>query len=236
MNDNELKKILKNIDIPAPSEEGKARAMQAAMQAFEKNHKGFQKTIRPISTPTHWEQLKRSFTMKKAYVFAGSFAAIAVVLAVTTTHYSTIMQPLAIAPLAQPQTTQTDGRVGAETDQKSLAKNEQQTITAAAAPESTIDHSAPGMQSSLASASPPPPLAAAPAQKMMAARSADSALVGASEPGVSALSYAPPPPPYNQPYYQSDDLTSGNLSGEFIEPDTSIKNTRLLWGFSLFTS
>ena len=35
MQDNELKKTLKNIDIPAPSDEAKARALQVAMQAFE---------------------------------------------------------------------------------------------------------------------------------------------------------------------------------------------------------
>lgn len=95
---DDLKRKLESLDVPPPSEEAKTRALYMAMQAFEEHQKksaqGSAQGIRPIHNPLMgWI---RSLSMKKAYVFAGSCAAVAVVLAITTTHYSAIMQPVMV--------------------------------------------------------------------------------------------------------------------------------------------
>jgi len=104
MQDNDLKHTLHSLEVPPPSESAKKQALAAAQQAFaahqEKKNKGFVRPHRPIFSPTEvWEQLIGRFSMKRTYVFAGSMAAVATVLAITTTHYSTIMSP--VIPLAQ---------------------------------------------------------------------------------------------------------------------------------------
>ena len=99
MVDENLKNLLKNMEIPPVSEEAKARALQAGLQAFEKNRQGKTVSARPMSSPTRWEFMKRSLTMRNAYIFAGSFATLAVVLALGSLHYSAIMPaPVAQAP------------------------------------------------------------------------------------------------------------------------------------------
>lgn len=157
MQDNDLTNKLKKLDIPMPSEEAKARAMQAAMQSFEKNRKGMQETIRPISTTTQWEQLKRRITMQKAYVFAGSFAAIAVVLAITTTHYSAIMKDVMVAP-------RTESTIAAATapqdvlapnPAKELAFKNAKKESDVGAADSVVNNNAPGMPESSVVSEPP---------------------------------------------------------------------------------
>lgn len=93
---DDLSNSLKKLDIPEPSAETKSRTLQMAMQVYEKEQKetvqGMVEFIRPIhkeNTITSWI---RSLHMKRAYAFAGSFAAVAVVLAVTTTHYSDVLK------------------------------------------------------------------------------------------------------------------------------------------------
>ncbi len=93
MQDDELKQKLGNLDAPKPSDGARERALNLAMQAFaeqqQKKSQGSHKSARPIQEAAyglqHWIG---SFSMKKAYVVAGSFASLAVVLGITTTYYS----------------------------------------------------------------------------------------------------------------------------------------------------
>lgn len=107
--DDAFKKKLKGLEVPPPSAEAKESAIFLAKQAFAEKQKksaqsrqGFGIAQRPIHAAyVALENAIGRFTMKKAYVFAGSMAALATVLLVTTTHYSTLMQQ--VAPL--PETT-----------------------------------------------------------------------------------------------------------------------------------
>ena len=107
MNDDELKKILGNIDIPEPSESAQENAVNKAMQAFakhaqekQKNFKGSSKDARPTSgAASALEHLFGRLSMKKSYAFAGSLASVLLVLALSTTYHSSL-QNIPVQPVA----------------------------------------------------------------------------------------------------------------------------------------
>ncbi len=220
MQDN-IKDTLKKLDIPAPSAEAKERAMMAAMQAFEneqeRSAKGFTETIRPIHTTSLWQQLIRNMNMKKAYVFAGSFAALAVVLAITTTHYSTIMQPVRIdaappAATVEPQVNEPAEPVAVQKEEADKSKDDA-ALAAKPMSESTVNYAAPGMMGGSADsaatvASAPPvnmPLERdALAKRRHAPLMAQEMAAGNAAPGISADMIMPYPQPV-PPQYQGGD-------------------------------
>lgn len=87
--------------------------------------------------------------MKKAYVVAGSFAAIAVVLAITTTHYSTIMQPVMVASPEMPAQNTPPEAPAEKKEETTQAGRTQEQLTGA------LDNTA-----KIAAASPPPAMPA----------------------------------------------------------------------------
>ncbi len=159
--------------------------------------------------------------MKKAYAYAGSFAALAVVLAITTTHYSTIMQPVMITANKEPEEAAKTSPLTVEQAEKK-EKSDQYVARA------VIDHSAPGMQGApapaqapvVAAAPPPPAVSAGAVNQAAPGMAADSAMVAKSvarersaesaarmaAPGMvvseQALSIVPYPHPV--PYYGGD--------------------------------
>ncbi len=147
MEDKELKERLEKLDVPPPSDGAKERAVNLAMQAFaEKNRQGSLKEVRLTDTTMRWKQFIGRLSMKNSYVFAGSMATIAVVLAITTTHYSSIMQPVMIeapknaaAPLQDNDQAQIQPSVSAvlsapsspkEELAKSIGENKQKAVAA----------------------------------------------------------------------------------------------------------
>lgn len=194
MQDNDLKRKLESLDVPPPSESARNQALEAASRAFdayreknEKKSKGFAAGSRPIFSPTEaWEKLIGRITMQRAYVFAGSMAAIATILAVTTIHYSTIMQPVMMKPQPQAELAQTE--IAAEKKSQALAtdmvaqpslRDEDDTAPAASAP------AAPPMEMAAAA----PPLPAAPPEISAPARLRGQASVS----GEVAMDMAPAP-------------------------------------------
>ncbi len=222
MQDN-VKDNLKKLDIPAPSAEAKERAMMAAMQAFEntqeKSAKGFTETIRPIHTTHAWQQWIRNLNMKKTYAFAGSFAALAVVLAITTTHYSTIMEPLRIdaKPPAATVELQIAEPVQALKEEDKKAKDDSALLTKAM-PESTINYDAPGMMggsmdgAATVASTPPAPSPVAremAAKRMHAPMLAQEMVAGnAAAPGMPAQDVIMPYPQPVPQYYGGDKFES----------------------------
>ncbi|MFO0390150.1 MAG: vWA domain-containing protein [Alphaproteobacteria bacterium] len=218
MQDN-VKDTLKKLDIPAPSEQAKERTMLAAMQAFEnaqeKSAKGFTESIRPIHTTSTWQQWIRNLNMKKAYAFAGSFAALAVVLAITTTHYSTIMEPVKIT--ADPPATLPEVQTGqpVEMKEEEKAKDDSASLGKPTAPVG-VNYGAPGMlggNTSGESIAAAPPVSAEQNQVFAkhradihreAGRVAQEMVAGNAAPGMAADKIMPYPQPMPPQYYGGD--------------------------------
>lgn len=166
MQDDKLKKLLQGADVPEPSDEGKQRALHMAAQAFEieqeKKRKGTTESIRPIPSESIVTAWIRSFNMKKAYVFAGSFAAVAVVLAVTTTHYTDILNEVTPKQTSVDQLTVMPNQdlTASQPPMEMERANTDKEVVASAS--DAIDMKAPGMagEGSVAASSPSPmPLA-----------------------------------------------------------------------------
>ncbi len=218
---DDVKDSLKRLDIPAPSQEAKDRALAAAMQAYElaqeKSSKGFTDTVRPIHKESIITSWIRNHNMKKAYVFAGSFAAVAVVLAITTTHYSTIMQPVIVTPppaevtAVQPPVQALKAKDESIVVSQSrpmppadLVKEEEKaTADKNDVPASRIDMNAPGMVGGSGSvvAAAPPPMAQmdAVAKRRHAPLMAQEMVAGNVAPGLPVNSAMPAPGIYPQP-------------------------------------
>ncbi|MGE3714017.1 MAG: von Willebrand factor type A domain-containing protein [Alphaproteobacteria bacterium] len=201
---DDLKDTLKSLNIPEPSGEAKSSAMQMAMQAFEKEQKekfqGMHATIRPIhkENKTSWI---RSFNMKKAYAFAGSFTAVAVVLAVTTTHYSDILkevnpQPQQVDMVAPTSTPEAKKDIAApEAQPVAEAAKEQHEADASYSAAPQVDYNAPGMAAGAVAPVAPPATTSqlrrdnAPLMKMEAKRLrpvAEENTASMAAPGMSA--------------------------------------------------
>ncbi|MFW0778241.1 MAG: vWA domain-containing protein [Rickettsiales bacterium] len=205
MDEHELKKKLAKLDVPPPSEGAKERAISHAKQAFresqmkkERNSQGSSDSARLTSNPSLWEQLIRSLTMKKAYVFAGSFAAVAVVLTITTTHYSTIMDPVMITPKPETTTSTTPQPI----EKKAVDKEAEVDDVAGAG---TVNQNAPGMQGALVAAAPPP---AKKAKESFAA--ADMAVSEEAMPAPGMMQKMAPSPSRRM---ASDAMMGGNVAG-----------------------
>jgi Ca-activated chloride channel family protein len=204
MQDNDLKHRLKGLQPPPPSEDAKQGAEFAAMQAFytlqekkRKTRKGFGIAQRPIhATFVALENAIGRFTMKKAYVFAGSMAALATVLLVTTTHYSAVMQQVVpmpevavTAPVVTPlvkedeEKTKTDQVVSTVAGSELAARDAVPIeVMEKRAEKKSAPPPSPSMTASATTlAAPPPPPMKAGSMKSEFARSS-----GVAAPGVSA--------------------------------------------------
>jgi Ca-activated chloride channel family protein len=105
MQDDELKHTLNNLQVPPPSEEARTAALFLAKQAFEaeqqkkaKRRQGSFPKERPIhATTVVLEQIFGSFSMKKAYAYAGTLAAVSVI-AITALNYQAIVGDIVPPP------------------------------------------------------------------------------------------------------------------------------------------